>query len=260
MGTSLVVAQEKIYSMLLIVFRNDTVILKSFSVETGLQSHFPTTDTGYYVEILTYENKRLFRANLGISFSIHLMLLSKEVSNMETELNEILVLLRLPYFENASKINIYHRDKLIFSYEICEINKICEKEKGETEFNCIDCNVCGNKKCEIFENYTNCCIDCGCPEGLICKNNFCIEERCGNGICESFPPYNENYKNCPKDCPSGSKDNYCDGVVDGRCDPDCKEKEDIDCIKPISAWVYFLIAFIILILLIILIVFSRRSK
>lgn len=46
-----------------------------------------------------------------------------------------------------------------------------------------------------------------------------------NGLCEP----GENYLTCPKDCSSGSKDNYCDQILDGRCDPDCAKDVDIDC-------------------------------
>ena len=48
-----------------------------------------------------------------------------------------------------------------------------------------------------------------------------------NGICES--EMDENYLRCPQDCPSGSEDNYCDGVKDGICDPDCSRERDQDC-------------------------------
>jgi hypothetical protein len=46
-----------------------------------------------------------------------------------------------------------------------------------------------------------------------------------NGKCEG----QENFYSCPKDCPSGSKDNVCDALIDGKCDPDCKENVDLDC-------------------------------
>ncbi len=55
--------------------------------------------------------------------------------------------------------------------------------------------------------------------------------RCGDGVCAALE---ENYENCPKDCPSGSFDMYCDKVKDGICDPDCVEQEmpeeDPDCV------------------------------
>ena len=50
-------------------------------------------------------------------------------------------------------------------------------------------------------------------------------ETCGNKICE---PY-ESYENCPQDCKSGAKDDFCDRVKDSICDPDCAQKEDTDC-------------------------------
>ena len=57
---------------------------------------------------------------------------------------------------------------------------------------------------------------------------------CGDGVCQR----QENYKTCPQDCSSGGKDNYCDKVKDGICDPDCKMGEDPDCVghlvKPTS--------------------------
>ena len=42
--------------------------------------------------------------------------------------------------------------------------------------------------------------------------------------CSGF----ENYLSCPSDCPSGSKDNFCDKKEDNICDPDCFIG-DIDC-------------------------------
>ena len=49
-----------------------------------------------------------------------------------------------------------------------------------------------------------------------------------NGVCESNK--DENHLSCPNDCVSGTKDNYCDRVLDGICDVDCAIKElDIDC-------------------------------
>ena len=50
---------------------------------------------------------------------------------------------------------------------------------------------------------------------------------CGDGVCQKH----ESYEDCRQDCKSGGKDDYCDKVGEGKCDPDCKESEDIDCKK-----------------------------
>jgi len=52
------------------------------------------------------------------------------------------------------------------------------------------------------------------------------ETSCGDGTC-GVP---ENAFTCPADCGSGDRDNLCDGIRDGRCDPDCPEGNgDPDC-------------------------------
>lgn len=90
--------------------------------------------------------------------------------------------------------------------------------------------VCGNKQCESNETYYNCCVDCGCLEGLSCVNNKCItqkqESKCGDGICD----LSENYNICSTDC-HGLADGYCDKVADNICDPDCIMENDADCIS-----------------------------
>lgn len=50
-------------------------------------------------------------------------------------------------------------------------------------------------------------------------------DTCGNGVCEKH----ESYESCTKDCPSGSRDDFCDGADDGICDPDCSPASDSDC-------------------------------
>lgn len=105
-----------------------------------------------------------------------------------------------------------------------------------------DC-LCGDGVCEDYEIPGTCCLDCGCPSGMKCVENKCIEEKCGDNLCE--PNYDENYKTCSQDCPSGSKDGYCDKVKDGICDPDCKPEEDFDCKKK-SFLLFVVILFIII--------------
>lgn len=103
----------------------------------GMQTHFPSTDTGYYVEIISSTNERLFKSNLGISFTIHYQIFpGEEIPNVEEEIDKILINIRLPYFDNADRIEIYHDTTLIFTHKICNFNNICESSKGENTINC----------------------------------------------------------------------------------------------------------------------------
>jgi len=115
--------------------------------------------------------------------------------------------------------------------------------------------ICGDGICGMPENYGTCPKDCpsgsydnfcdGIKDGKCdpdCKEKYgesaikmdpdCAEISnetiCGDGKC-NFP--NENYETCPKDCPSGGYDNFCDRIKDGKCDPDCKEKYGESAIK-----------------------------
>ena len=94
--------------------------------------------------------------------------------------------------------------------------------------------ICGNGIIEEGETKENCCMDVGCHEGFICKNNICTELEkpitpvCGNGIIEE----GETSENCCIDvgCPEGQscKDNVCVvlekdkikyGTISGRVTP-----------------------------------------
>jgi len=65
--------------------------------------------------------------------------------------------------------------------------------------------------------------------GKICNDTnrtFERPENCGNNECN----LNENFLNCPQDCPSGLKDGYCAPLWDFACDPDCGRANDPNCI------------------------------
>jgi len=141
----------------------------------------------------------------------------------------------------------------------------CEKLKGENYENCPqDCPkpvICGDDICEEKENYGNCPEDC--PSGG--RDNYCDAIKdgicdpdcspkidpdcpgaCGNNKCEYME--GENYFICPEDCPSGSLDNYCDGLDDGICDPDCMGGEDPDC-KGMDILPYITLTLVIIIII-----------
>lgn len=92
---------------------------------------------------------------------------------------------------------------------------------------------------QVARSYRTCsqfgldeCLVCILPDGTTSEvthlMNLSFEETtCGDGSC-GMP---ENVITCPADCKSGGWDNLCDGVRDGRCDPDCPDgKGDPDCV------------------------------
>lgn len=152
--------------------------------------------------------------------------------------------IEIPRTVAETKIGTFYSNSLTVTIK-CNSNRICER--NENYYNCpedctsgsrdgycdkvidgicdadclseqdLDCLplICGDKKCDSLrgEDYENCPQDCKKP--IICGDNFCDE--------------NENFGNCKEDCPSGRKDNFCDALKDGKCDPDCKRELDEDC-------------------------------
>ncbi|MEM2918206.1 MAG: hypothetical protein QXY62_01735 [Candidatus Altiarchaeota archaeon] len=156
----------------------------------------------------------------------------------------------------------------------CNNNSICEEKRGESYENCpYDCKkqiVCGNGICESDEgeNFLNCREDCppeskdkycnGIADGICdpdCLRN--LDEDCfcnHDGICEiKF----ENFLNCPNDCPSGLKDNYCDRVYDDICDPDCQKKEDIDCKDNLLSMAIIFILFLVIVAIVAVLIYRK---
>lgn len=221
-------AQESIYYIDLTIFLNNTVILNNIEITSGTLTHFPNTPTSYKMVILSKEGV-LFSSYLPIVFSPILDLPTRSYPESKR------VIIRAPYFPSATNILLLYENEVIFNISLKS-------------------SKCGNKVCENGEDWTNCCEDCGCPTGLRCVSNNCT---CGNRVCE--PEKGENYKTCKEDCLSGSKDSYCDGVIDGICDPDCNKEEDVDC-GVVSYTSYVKILLFLIIFFILAVVFLRRYK
>ncbi|MEM2918265.1 MAG: PKD domain-containing protein [Candidatus Altiarchaeota archaeon] len=112
--------------------------------------------------------------------------------------------------------------------DICNFDDICNFEQGENFLNCPEDCPSGAR-----DNYCDAQSDSKCDPD--CERKLDRDCLCNNNaICEiEF----ENFLNCPKDCPSGARDNYCDAQSDSKCDPDCENNEDIDCKKDYSNYI-----------------------
>jgi hypothetical protein len=197
---------DVVYMIEATISENDYANLKQVSASYGFPSDFPSSDTGYKIEIRSFSGEVLFRENLGFSFitteeedlsdrnladspqgnSVGIgtissmseegflnpmeetkpgelntseVSLSGEVNSNGLEeaiINESigivddqqsigeldaesqLLFVRVPAFQTATKILIYHLDKVILdidlSKELCNKNTVCDL--GENDYNC----------------------------------------------------------------------------------------------------------------------------
>jgi len=113
---SIALALTNVYRMDLTIQKDDTVKLKIFELlPSGSITKFPTTPTDYSLKMLS-KNEEIFKTYLDVSFE------AWPDQGPPIQLDEANLYLRLPYFENVEKIEIYHGEKLIFSHGITGFN------------------------------------------------------------------------------------------------------------------------------------------
>ncbi|NCN38970.1 MAG: hypothetical protein GW914_01145 [Candidatus Aenigmarchaeota archaeon] len=131
---------ETVYSMFAEIYKNDYSVLKNITSGAGTISTFPVDPKEYSIKVLGPRNEILFSRDIEPSFEVFLEPL--EV----IELNSTIIHTRVPYFDNAVRIKIYHLGKAILdvdlSKEICDNNFMCGD--GENSYNCP--SDCGTKK------------------------------------------------------------------------------------------------------------------
>ena len=129
---------ETVYSIFAEIYRDDYGMLKVITSDPGIISTFPVLPQEYSVKVLGPRNQILFDKDIDVSFDVFLEPLKV------IRLNSTVMHVRVPYFENAMRVKIYHLSKVILdvdlSEEICNNNFICES--GENKYNCPnDCEV-----------------------------------------------------------------------------------------------------------------------
>jgi len=149
----------------------------------------------------------------------------------------------------------------------CKSNGICEPNLGENYLTCPeDCPFGSTDNiCDLIKD-GKCDPDCTPDADPDCITTTIIEKTtttakvsCNrNDKCEKR--LGENYNTCPQDCSSGGKDEYCDGIEDSICDPDCTEKEDPDCEKPKTFLYIYIIVTIIFIAVILYFIMRIKRR
>ena len=128
--------------------------------------------------------------------------------------------------------------------ESCDDGNSCTKDtcSKETGYKCKAIaipNCCGNKICELDENYGNCPSDCSnCDDNNSCtKDSYDYHQQkcvnapildvvcCGNTVCE----VGEIYETCSRDCPSCDDNNQCTKDSYDYHDKKCLHEVKIPC-------------------------------
>lgn len=126
------------------IYQNDTVELLDLKIAEGKPSISTIGD--YKIRVVSEDGKTLHESRLDVFF-----MYEKKKENgvlVDYKLKEFVdVFLSLPYYPQASSLQLFHGNKKIFQQEIPRL---------ETE----EKIACGNGICDLDEDFYNCPVDC----------------------------------------------------------------------------------------------------
>jgi hypothetical protein len=109
-----------IYDLNIVIYKNDTVELKNFSIREGSPGPFPDAgaDNNYEFKIISRDGSMLFNQSFHLGFVAYRFRGPNSTEPDVIPYNRTEDHWRLPYFEDAALIQLYHEGKLIFEYGI----------------------------------------------------------------------------------------------------------------------------------------------
>lgn len=144
---SFALEENKIYVLKLGYDRGE-VSLKSIYISVGnATSRIMQPEVSYRAKVVSLANQILYDFKFDIPLTIYYDVFKPTgISGGSIKLNETNFTLILPYFKNATKINIYDKnDTQLLSVDVLRYSKVCgngfcEPEEGENSTNCFrDC-------------------------------------------------------------------------------------------------------------------------
>lgn len=109
------------YYLNLIIYKNDSVELQSFSIHNGSAREFPVSlKNNYEFRIIAKDRSLLFSQPFVVNFIGYPDPLENSSAPGEVLLNKREDTWSLPYYSEAQYIQLFHEDKKIWEYEIPE--------------------------------------------------------------------------------------------------------------------------------------------
>jgi len=120
------VSAEQIYNLDLDIYKNDTVVLNNFKIASGSVSSFPQVgEEEHTFRIISNEGHQLYSEDFKLNFVTYPFMGPNATGPDVVDINLVRYSWKLPYFEDAWKIQLYHGNKKIFEYEL-----LVEEEEG----------------------------------------------------------------------------------------------------------------------------------
>jgi hypothetical protein len=209
---------KQLIDLSLILYPEGKVKEERMILKYGRPTKYQHKGEDYLLRVVSEEGKELWRVTFNVYFDYYGPVYD-DVDYSEIKYSAFPIHYKIPYVRDMKTLVLQHKEKVIFSKDLnfCNQNKVCDT--SETNQTCPgDCPPDKKDKICIDRNEGICDPDCLPGIDPDCKG------RCGNRVCN----VNESFGECPKDCPSGGSDGYCDKQKDERCDPDCWG-DDPDC-------------------------------
>lgn len=111
----------KVFELDITIHENDSVDLINFQITEGDVSYFYSTDKdNYEVRILSDAGQILFNQSFEMHFFGNLFRGPNSTSPDTGPITRIDNYWKLPYFEDAALIQLFHEDKNIFEYQVAQ--------------------------------------------------------------------------------------------------------------------------------------------
>ncbi len=118
------VAYAQVYSLDLIIHKNDSVGLDSITIRNGSGSEFPASlNNNYEFRIIAKNGSLLFSQPFELNFIAHGDPLENSNVSEEFSRDKIENIWNLPYYDNGQYIQLFHENNKIWEYQIPQENK-----------------------------------------------------------------------------------------------------------------------------------------